>query len=206
MNKNIKEKFKQITLTVFAITLIGVGYMNFSLEQDKNLASREDKTNIGDVELVSSSNVQQEEVSDTTEIIKEDEIEVEETISDKVDEISDYFTNSKIERNKMYSEILENYQNMIDTSNISNEQKAIAINEITRINNEKNSIMIAENLIKNKGLEEVLILINNNMASIVVKAEVLTVENIAQIQNIASRQLQIDVGNINITNKYKKQL
>lgn len=202
MNKNIKEKFKQITLTVFAITLIGVGYMNFSLEQDKNLASREDKTNIGDVELVSSSNVQQEEVSDTTEIIKEDEIEVEETISDKVDEISDYFTNSKIERNKMYSEILENYQNMIDTSNISNEQKAIAINEITRINNEKNSIMIAENLIKNKGFEEVLILINNNMASIVVKAEVLTVENIAQIQNIASRQLQIDVGNINITNKY----
>ena len=202
MNKNIKEKFKQITLTVFAITLIGVGYMNFSLEQDKNLASREDKTNIGDVELVSSSNVQQEEVSDTTEIIKEDEIEVEETISDKVDEISDYFTNSKIERNKMYSEILENYQNMIDTSNISNQQKAIAINEITRINNEKNSIMIAENLIKNKGFEEVLILINNNMASIVVKAEVLTVENIAQIQNIASRQLQIDVGNINITNKY----
>ena len=91
---------------------------------------------------------------------------------------------------------------MIDTPNISNEQKAIAINEITRINNEKNSIMIAENLIKNKGLEEVLILINNNMASIVVKAEVLTVENIAQIQNIASRQLQIDVGNINITNKY----
>ena len=42
MNKNIKEKFKQITLTVFAITLIGVGYMNFSFEQDKNLASRED--------------------------------------------------------------------------------------------------------------------------------------------------------------------
>ena len=202
MNKNIKEKFKQITLTVFAITLIGVGYMNFSLEQDKNLASREDKTNIGDVELVSSSNVEQEEVFDTTKIIKEDEIEVEETISDKVEEISDYFTNSKIERNKMYSEILENYQNMIDTLNISNEQKAIAINEITRINNEKNSIMIAENLIKNKGLEEVLILINNNMASIVVKAEVLTVENIAQIQNIASRQLQIDVGNINITNKY----
>ena len=202
MNKNIKEKFKKITLTVFAITLIGVGYMNFSFEQDKNLASREDKTNIGDVELVSSSNVEQEEVFDTTKIIKEDEIEVEETISDKVEEISDYFTNSKIERNKMYSEILENYQNMIDTLNISNEQKAIAINEITRINNEKNSIMIAENLIKNKGLEEVLILINNNMASIVVKAEVLTVENIAQIQNIASRQLQIDVGNINITNKY----
>ena len=202
MNKNIKEKFKQITLTVFAIALIGIGYMNFSLEQDKNLASRNDETNLGDVELVSSSNVEQDEVSDTTENEEEEKIEVEETISNETDEISDYFTNSKIERNKMYSEILENYQNMIDTPNISNEQKAIAINEITRINNEKNSIMIAENLIENKGFEEVLILINNNIVSIVVKAEILTVENIAQIQNIASRQLQIEVGNINITNKY----
>ena len=200
MNKNIREKFKQITLTVFAITLIGVGYMNFNLEQDKKLASKKDKTNIGDVELVSSSNVEKEEVSDTTEKTEEDEIEVIETVND---EISDYFTNSKIERNKMYSEILENYQNMLNASNLPNEQKAIAINEITRINNEKNSIMIAENLIKNKGFEDVLILINNNnMASIVVKADVLTVENIAQIQNVISRQLQIDVGNINITNKY----
>lgn len=197
MNKNIKEKFKQITLTVFAITLIGVGYMNFNLEQDKNIAARDDRTNIGDVELVSSSNVEKEDVSNTTEeVIYED---IEEIVSD---EVSDYFTNSKIERNKMYSEILENYQNMLNAQNLPNEQKAIAINEITRINNEKNSIMIAENLIKNKGFEDVLILINNNMVSIVIKAEVLTVENIAQIQNIVSRQLQIDVGNINITNKY----
>ena len=197
MNKNIKEKFKQITLTVFAITLIGVGYMNFNLEQDKNIAARDDRTNIGDVELVSSSNVEKEDVSNTTEeVIYED---IEEIVSD---EVSDYFTNSKIERNKMYSEILENYQKMLNAQNLPNEQKAIAINEINRINNEKNSIMIAENLIKNKGFEDVLILINNNMVSIVIKAEVLTVENIAQIQNIVSRQLQIDVGNINITNKY----
>ncbi len=197
MNKNIKEKFKQITLTVFAITLIGVGYINFNLEQDKNIAAREDRTNIGDVELVSSSNVEKEELSDTAEkVIYED---IEETITD---DVSDYFTNSKIERNKMYSEILENYQNMLNAQNLPNEQKAIAMNEINRINNEKNSIMIAENLIKNKGFEDILILINKNMVSIVIKAEVLTVENIAQIQNIVSRQLQIDVGNINITNKY----
>jgi ribulose-phosphate 3-epimerase len=71
MNKDIKEKFKQITLTVFAITLIGVGYINFSLEQEKNLASRKDETNLGDVELVSSSSIEKEEVSDTIEEIYE---------------------------------------------------------------------------------------------------------------------------------------
>lgn len=203
MNKNIKEKFKQISLGIFAVTLIGVGYMNFSMEQSNiqdGLASRENKTDIGDVELVSSSNVEQETVSNTSEDIKSTYIPMEE--NNNIDEVLNYFTNSKVERNKMYSEILENYQNIIETSAISTEQKSIAINEITRINNEKNSIMITENLIKNKGFEDVLILINNNMVSIVIRAEVLTVENIAQIQNIASRQLNIDISNINITNKY----
>ena len=32
--KNIKENFKQIALTIFAIMLIGVGYINFSMQTE----------------------------------------------------------------------------------------------------------------------------------------------------------------------------
>ena len=200
MKSNIKEKFKQVSLTIFAIMLIVVGYMNFNIEDKKNLAI-ENKTNIGDVELVSSSSIENIEVSDTANI----EIEEEEDLqvsNNEIDEISEYFTNSKLERDKMYSENLEIYQKMVDSTTISSEQKAIAINEISKITNIKNSIMIAENLIKNKGFEDVLILVNNEIISIVVKTEVLSIENIAQIQNIISRQLGSQVSNINITNKY----
>ena len=200
MKSNIKEKFKQASLTIFAIMLIAVGYMNFNIEDKKNIAI-ENKTNIGDVQLVSSSSIENMDASNTTDdgIEKEEELQVS---NNELDEISEYFTNSKLERDKMYSENLEIYQKMVDSTTISSEQKAIAINEISKITNIKNSIMIAENLIKNKGFEDVLILVNNEIISIVVKTEVLTIENIAQIQNIISRQLGTQVSNINITNKY----
>ena len=200
MKSNIKEKFKQASLTIFAIMLIAVGYMNFNVEDNKDLAI-ENKTNIGDVELVSSSNIENIEVSNTVnnEIEEEEELQV---TTNNIDEISEYFTNSKLERDKMYSENLEIYQKMVDSTTISSEQKAIAINEISKITNIKNSLMIAENLIKNKGFEDVLILVNNEIISIVVKTEVLSIEDIAQIQNIISRQLGTNVSNINITNKY----
>ena len=200
MKSNIKEKFKQASLTIFAIMLIAVGYMNFNIEDKKNIAI-ENKTNIGDVQLVSSSSIENMDASNTTDdgIEKEEELQVS---NNELDEISEYCTKSRLERDKMYSENLEIYQKMVDSTTISSEQKAIAINEISKITNIKNSIMIAENLIKNKGFEDVLILVNNEIISIVVKTEVLTIENIAQIQNIISRQLGTQVSNINITNKY----
>ena len=66
----------------------------------------------------------------------------------------------------------------------------------------KNGVMISENLIKNKGFQDVVILISNNNVSVVIKTVSLNQEQIAQIQNIVSRELNIDVGNINISNKY----
>ena len=114
---------------------------------------------------------------------------------------SDYFINSKIDRDKMYSQMLEIYQNMLDNQNISSEQKAIATQEITKINNQKNGIMIAENLIKTKGMEDVVIFVNLDSISVVVKADVLQPEQIAQIQNIVTRELEVEISNIHISTR-----
>ena len=81
----------------------------------------------------------------------------------------------------MYSQMIDTYQKMVSNNDVSAEQKMIASQEITNITKTKNGIMIAENLIKNKGFTEVVILVNNN--------------------NIVSRELAIEVGNINISNK-----
>ena len=202
--KNIKENFKQIALTMFAIMLIGVGYINFSMQtENQRKLAVENKANIGDVELVNSSNVEDttSEVKSQTEKIQEEVIE-EEYIEEEIDEVSEYFNNSKLERDKMYSQMLETYQKITDNNTISSEQKSIAINEISKITNLKNSIMIAENLIKNKGFEDVLILVNENSTSVIVKIDSLSSENVAQIQNIVSREVGIEVSKINISNKY----
>ena len=98
--------------------------------------------------------------------------------------------------------MIETYQNMIDSSEISSEQKSIAIEEVKKIENQKNGIFVAENLIKNKGFKDVVIFFNDKSVSVVIKSNIsLVKEQIAQIQNIVSRELNVEIENINISNK-----
>ncbi len=113
----------------------------------------------------------------------------------------EYFTESRLEREKMYSQMLESYQNILENSQISETQKEISQNEIKNINDQKNAIMIAENLIKNKGFEDVVIFVNGESVSVIIKGKEITPEQIAQIQNIVSRELSAEVDNIHISNK-----
>lgn len=112
-----------------------------------------------------------------------------------------YFTQSRLDRDTMYSQTLDTYQKIINNENISEDQKSIAQEEISKINKEKNSIMIAENLIKVKGFEDLIIFVNGENVSIIVKADKLEEKDIAQIQNIITRELGASVENINISNK-----
>lgn len=195
----MKSKFKSIFLSVIAVVLIGVGYFNFNASKDSfDIAYTNNNEKTGDVELVNSEPVDEAEIGlvpnensaneTSTEILTENE--------------DDYFSESRLDRDKMYSQMIETYQNMINSKEISNDQKGIAIEEINKISNQKNGILIAENLIKNKGFEEVVIFANDESISVVVKSNItLTKEQIAQIQNIVSRELSSKVENINISNK-----
>ena len=102
---------------------------------------------------------------------------------------------------KMYSQMLESYQKILSNNQISETQKEISENEIKKINDTRNAIMIAENLIKNKGFQDLIIFINGDSISIIVKAKELKEEQIAQIQNIISRELKGEIENIHISNK-----
>ena len=113
----------------------------------------------------------------------------------------EYFTNSKLERDAMYSQRIENYQNILNNTNVSEAQKKTAQEEITKINNEQNAIMIAENLIKTKGIEDLVIFVNGDSINVIVKGTELEKEEIAQMQNIITRELEADIGNIHIMNK-----
>ena len=61
--------------------------------------------------------------------------------------------------------------------------------------------MIIENLVKTKGFKDIVVFINGDSINAVVKAEKLGAQEIAQIQNIISRELSADISNIHISNK-----
>ena len=114
---------------------------------------------------------------------------------------NNYFTQSRLDRDTMYSQTLDTYQKIIENESISVDQKAIAQKEISKINEQKNSIMIAENLIKVKGFEDLIIFVNGENVSVIVKSDKLEEKEIAQIQNIVTRELGVKIENINISNK-----
>ena len=152
----------------------------------------------GDVDnSTENENIVENNITETNKIIENTTINT----NAEVKEEDDYFINSRLDRDKMYSQMLESYQKILDNINVSAEQKAIATEEIAKINNQKNSIMIAENLIKTKGLEDVVIFINIDSISVIVKADELSKEEIAQIQNIVTRELNAEIENVHISTR-----
>ena len=113
----------------------------------------------------------------------------------------DYFTKSKLERDTMYSQMLESYENILNSTNSLETQKQSATDEIKRINDTKNSIMICENLIQTKGFENSIIFVNGDSISVIIKSDELTQEEVAQIQNIISREMNAEIENIHISTK-----
>ena len=61
--------------------------------------------------------------------------------------------------------------------------------------------MISENLIIAKGFKNVVIFANEGSISVVIQADELKPEEVAQIQNIVARELNCKVENIHISTK-----
>ena len=216
-------KRNQIIIFVIALMLMAAGYLNYtasngfipaSSSSDITSEDIKEMAGIGDATLVSGNIVEentQESISDANTVTQETQNIVEEvnTTQDNTNTVTtnteaekdDYFASSKLGRSTMYSQMLESYQKILENATISEAQKTIASEEIKKINDTQNAIMIAENLIQTKGFEDCVILVNDKSINIIVKAEELKPEEIAQIQNIASRELKAEIEDLHISNK-----
>lgn len=169
--------------------------------EDNTMNDVENVNNVGDSINGENSNTSNEAEENSGNNEDANNIETSQTVETSSTQDDGYFTNSRLERNTLYSQQIENYQDILNNTNVSEAQKQIAQEEITRINNEQNAIMITENLIKTKGIEDLVIFVNGDSINVIVKAEELNEEKIAQIQNIVTRELEAEIENIHIMNK-----
>ena len=226
--KTIKKN--QVVVFVIGLMVIAAGYLSFTNNSSENMMETSATVNseriagIGDAKLVSANIAQTNEINvnsvntmlQNTNTVEENitntlENQVNETVEEveqnvvatNSDVIStdEYFTSSRLERENMYSKRVENYQNILNNTNVSESQKKSAQEEISKLNNEQNAIMIAENLIKTKGIEDLIIFINEDSINVIVKGKDCSKEEIAQIQNIITREMQADIADIHIMNK-----
>jgi len=194
-------KRNQLIILVISLMLITAGYLNFTARNNNNtVTTSESAQNLGDAALVSETldnNVVNGNINNTSET-SSNNVGVG-APDDPNKNSSDYFTKSRLERDSMYSQMLETYQNIYNDTNSNATDKSQALKEIGNITNIKNEIMIAENLITAKGFEDVVIFVNNESTSVVVKSSNLTTDQVAQIQDIVSRELKTNIENIHIS-------
>ena len=171
--------------------------------------------NIGDAQLVSSNDIVNETenksnnnvinntINNPTNAKEENTNKTVTTSSNvgKTSNSSDYFKTSKLERDTMYSQMIETYEKVLNSDNSLETQKQSATDEIKKINDTKNSIMICENLIQTKGFENSVVFVNGESVSVIIEASELSKEQVAQIQNIISREMNAKAENIHISNK-----
>lgn len=190
----MKIKKGSIIVYVLALVLVTAGYWTYISKESGTLETvsiaNQNTTNttdehLGDATLVSNNEVIEKEDEKDTTLTKQDE----------------YFQESKLSRDTMYSQTLETYQGILNNSNVSEEQKAIVTQEIAKLNEEKNAIMICENLMLTKGFKKCVIFVNVDSISVIVGVEELKSDEIAQIQNIISREMKAKVENIHIMTK-----
>ena len=223
-------KRNQIIIIVIALMLVTAGYLNYTTNHDgaiptsTNTEEKTDIASIGDAKLVSSNGVEDcineealvsngEEGTDKVQetAVVENDLEKTNTNTNNTNtsittsttskETKEYFSSSRLSRETMYSQMLESYRKILENETISETQKSIAQTEIKNINDIKNKIMICENLIKTKGIEDLVIFVNDKSISVVVRTDKLEQEQIAQIQNIIEREMQTEISNIHISNK-----
>ena len=221
-------KKNQVIIYIIALMLMTAGYLNYTTNQqgdsvETSMKMEADDTqvaDIGDAKLVNSNDVITNETqntleenstidNNTTNTIKNETANTSSnstntennTVETSSNNSNDYFTKSKLERDTMYSQMIETYEKVINSSNASETQKQSATQEITKINNIKNSIMICENLIKTKGFENSVVFVNGESISVIIGASELSKEQVAQVQNIISREMNAKIENIHIANK-----
>lgn len=209
MKKIAIIKKKEVLIGILAAFFMIVGFISYKPNKQGEYGKIADVENyserIGDATLVSSNQIIDNETNqeEASNLVPNEETEATNTedIETQIESNSNYFKQAKMDRNNTYSETIEIYENMLESTNITSDQKAIAQNEITNITNEKKTIQTAENLIKMKGFADVVIFKNATGITVIVKSDVLLQEQVAQIQNIIEREFQIESKNINITNK-----
>ena len=198
---HINFKRNQVIIFVIGLMIITAGYLSYSnnegyfnsIETGASSEDLEQTASIGDAKLV-SANIAEENT------INENKIVDSSSTNEATNEES-YFVNSRLERNNIYSQSIETYQKILNNANVSEAQKKSAQQEITKLNEQQNGIMIAENLIKTKGIEDLVIFANKDSINVIVKGKEPSRAEIAQIQNIITRELEADIADIHIMNK-----
>ena len=175
---------KHILAGVLGVTLVAAGAINYK-NQPGITVSGEIVENTGEASFVSS-------VVDNIS-----------AVDSSGNELSDaYFVSAKLERDRTYGEQVEIQENILYNEKSDENMKKIAQEQINHISNNLTKEMSIETLLKAKGFDDSIAIINEDNVNVIVKSmEELDIAQVAQIQNVVMRESGARAENIHIVTK-----
>lgn len=182
MKNNERNKKYLIAGLSFCLMISIAGYINYRYnpEREKDLGQT----------IYVNSNV------DQVELYKE--APVEETFKNiEVDNISSF----RYDRDNMYAELSKNYTDIINNENSSSESIKEYQNKLSELIEEKNKVLMIENIIKSKNIEDVVIIPNTNgKVNVILKVEEIDESLAAQVMQLLIDRLDVRPQDITIEN------
>lgn len=106
---------------------------------------------------------------------------------------------AKVTREQVRAKNKETLQQIIDSENLSEEQKQDAVNQMVAMTDLAEKEVAAETMLASKGFSEAVVSLTQDSADVVVNAAELSDANRAQIEDIITRKTGIAAQNIVIT-------
>lgn len=112
---------------------------------------------------------------------------------------SDYFTSAKLSREQTRAQNKETLMNIVNNDSIASADKKAAVKEVAQITENSEKENAAELMLKAKGFEDAMVSLSDGSVDVIVDADGLTQQQIAQIEDIVSRKTSVSAQNIVIT-------
>lgn len=194
-------KKNQIIIAALAVMIAIAGYLNYSgkLFGNADDGSAEANADLANQELL---DISEDDLEASGDDILSNDSEVEGTPGEAVltnGTASTTVAQAKVTREQVRAQNKETLQAIIDDTNLSDEQKQDAVNQMVRITEIAEQEAAIESLMAAKGFSEAVVSLDDDSADIAVKAGELTDANLAQIEDIVTRKTEIAPENIVIT-------
>lgn len=203
----MKRLFKknQIIIAALAVMIAVAGYLNYSgkIFGDKK-TSEETSSELANKELLDISD--EDAASTDGEIKSQDgevaDADVEGTPGEAVltnGAASGVVAEAKVSREQVRAKNKETLQAIIDDTNVSDEQKSAAVNQMVAMTALAEKEVAIETLLASKGFTEAVVSLTEEGADIVVNSSELSDAKRAQIEDIVTRKAGVAPANIVIT-------
>lgn len=203
----MKRLFKknQIIIAALAVMIAVAGYLNYSgkIFGDKK-TSEETSSELANKELLDISD--EDAAATDGEIKSQDgevaDADVEGTPGEAVltnGEASGVVAEAKVSREQVRAKNKETLQAIIDDTNVSDEQKSEAVNQMVAMTALAEKEVAIETLLASKGFTEAVVSLTDEGADIVVNSSDLSDAKRAQIEDIVTRKAGVAPSNIVIT-------